>query len=51
MLFENPLLGQMNQDEQRGGCQRSPTLFADEDYTEENRTYNRVKNYSFARKV
>ena len=34
-------------DEQRGGGQR--TLLSDQDYTEENRTYNRVKNYSFAR--
>lgn len=34
-------------DQQRGGGQR--VLFSDEDYKEENRTYNRVKNYSFAR--
>jgi hypothetical protein len=52
MLFEHPD-ATLNADddgfgdEQRGGGQR--TLLNDEDYTEENRTYNRVKNYSFAR--
>jgi len=53
MLFENPdpslsqIHGDTHDDEQRGGGQKS--IFTDEDYTEENRTYNRVKNYSFAR--
>lgn len=51
MLFEHPE-AQFNEDldgddAQRGGGQR--TLLSDQDYTEENRTYNRVKNYSFAR--
>ena len=51
MLFENPDATAHDDDgfddEQRGGGQR--TLLSDQDYTEENRTYNRVKNYSFAR--
>lgn len=53
MLFENPdpsqnqINGDAHDDEQRGGGQKS--IFVDDDYTEENRTYNRVKNYSFAR--
>ena len=52
MLFEHPDNAQDDDDdgfddEQRGGGQR--TLLSDQDYTEENRTYNRVKNYSFAR--
>lgn len=48
MLFENHDPSQVIQmgDEQRGG---SRVVFTDEDYKEENRTYNRVKNYSFAR--
>ena len=52
MLFEAPE-SHMHEDregfddEQRGGGQR--VLLSDQDYTEENRTYNRVKNYSFAR--
>ena len=51
MLFENNDIGQNDEagenDEQRGGRQRC--ILYDEDYTDENRTYNRVKNYSFAR--
>ena len=48
MLFENPEpRGDAHGDEQRGGGK--PQIHTDEDYTEENRTYNRVKNYSFAR--
>ena len=43
MMFETS-----NQDEQRGGL-LAHDLLADEDYTEDNKTYNRVKNYSFAR--
>ena len=39
--------GDAHDDEQRGGGQK--LIFSDEDYTNENRTYNRVKNYSFAR--
>ena len=46
MLFENSAVKD-TEDEQRGGGQKQ--IFHDEDYTEENRTYNRVKNYSFAR--
>lgn len=47
MLFENhdQTQGGPN-DEQRGGAK---CVFADEDYGEDNRTYNRVKSYSFAR--
>jgi hypothetical protein len=45
MLFETTQ--SINDDEQRGGGQKC--IFSDEDYKEENRTYNRVKNYSFAR--
>ena len=53
MLFEhaypsqNQANGDAHDDEQRGGGQK--LIFTDEDYTDENRTYNRVKNYSFAR--
>lgn len=36
-------------DEQRGGL--PTTVLIDEDYTEQNKTYNRVKNYSFARSM
>ena len=47
MLFESPDQSTGgNEDEQRGG---SKSIFQDEDYREDNRTYNRVKNYSFAR--
>jgi len=43
MLFEIP-----NGDEEaRGGGEN--LLLIDEDYNESNRTYNRVKSYSFAR--
>ena len=47
MLFEShdQTQGGSN-DEQRGGAK---CVFMDEDYNEDNRTYNRVKNYSFAR--
>jgi len=47
MLFESPDQSHGGtEDEQRGG---SKSIFQDEDYREDNRTYNRVKNYSFAR--
>ena len=46
MLFE-PISSVGLDDEQRGGGQK--IVFVDTDYTEENKTYNRVKNYSFAR--
>jgi len=45
MLFADSGL---STDEQRG---MSKELLADSDYTEENKTYNRVKNYSFARAI
>ena len=49
MLFEHhdTIFNAEDDDGQRGGCLR--TLLNDEDYAEDNRTYNRVKNYSFAR--
>jgi hypothetical protein len=31
------------------GCHFEKGVLADEDYTEANKTYNRVKNYSFTR--
>ena len=46
MLFEAPDHDD-SIDDQRGGGK--PCLLDDTDYTEDNRTYNRVKNYSFAR--
>ena len=46
MLFEDPD-GSDGDNQQRGGGK--PILLEDDDYTDENRTYNRVKNYSFAR--
>ena len=47
MLFEQPEESKDSPDEQSGSGKTA--LLYDEDYTDENRTYNRVKNYSFAR--
>jgi len=50
MLFETQIDSSQTtgpDDEQRGGCQK--VIFYDVDYTEDNKTYNRVKSYSFAR--
>ena len=44
MLFEKTLPENENSDRQK--C-----LLEDEDYKEENKTYNRVKNYSFSRTI
>ena len=48
MLFEHHDSSQTAAlaDEQRGGGQKQ--VFQDSDYTEDNKTYNRVKNYSFS---
>lgn len=46
MLFEQPDHDDSIGDQRGGG---KPCLLDDSDYTEENRTYNRVRNYSFAR--
>jgi serum/glucocorticoid-regulated kinase 2 len=50
MLFEQPEESKEGPtDEQSGSSGAKTSLLYDEDYNEDNRTYNRVKNYSFAR--
>ena len=48
MLFEQPEESKDSPEHEQSGSGKTALLY-DEDYTDENRTYNRVKNYSFAR--